>query len=78
MRPDLDEGFEVTTAGSCRLAETAPRRLAREQVARMDWHNDVSRLILEINQAPRASPDERTRGVLIRRLRRALEAENVA
>jgi metallo-beta-lactamase family protein len=72
LRPALDEGFELTAMGSQRLAETTPPRLPPEKVARMDWHNDVSRLILEINEALRASPDERTRGVLIRRLRRAL------
>ncbi len=77
LRPELDEGFELTTMGSQRLAETTPPRLSAEKVARMDWHNDVSRLILEINEALRASPDERTRSVLIRRLRRALEADGV-
>jgi metallo-beta-lactamase family protein len=78
LRPELDEGFELTTKGSQRLAETTPPRLPPEKVARMDWHNDVSRLILDINEALRANPDERTRGVLIRRLRRALEGDNGA
>jgi metallo-beta-lactamase family protein len=78
LRPELDEGFELTTMGSQRLAETTPPRLPPEKVARMDWHNDVSRLILEINEALRASPDERARSVLIRRLRRALEGDNGA
>jgi metallo-beta-lactamase family protein len=42
----------------------------------MDWHNDVSRLTLDINQALLASPDEKTRGALIRRLQRALEVND--
>jgi metallo-beta-lactamase family protein len=44
----------------------------------VDWHNDVSRLILDINEALLASPDEKTRGVLIRRLQRALENDDGA
>ena len=76
LRPELDDGFELTRMGSVRIAKTTPPRLSPDKVARLDWHNDVSRLILEINEALRASPDERTRGVLIRRLRRALEDDH--
>ena len=50
-------------------------RLQPEQVARLDWHNDVSRLILDINEALAAESDEKNRAVLIRRLRRALDAD---
>lgn len=71
--PALDEGFALTGAGFVRQAQAVPPRLAPEQVARLDWHNDVSRLILDINEALRAETDERGRAVLIRRLRRALE-----
>jgi metallo-beta-lactamase family protein len=42
-------------------------------VARLDWHNDVSRLFLDINDALAGAADERARDVLIRRLRRALD-----
>ncbi|WP_434621129.1 MBL fold metallo-hydrolase [Tabrizicola sp. M-4] len=73
VRPALDEGYALTRDGFVRQAQAAPPRLAPEQVARLDWHNDVSRLILDINEALRATPDERGRAVLIRRLRRALE-----
>ena len=71
LRPVLDESFELTErahAGLCRNS-AAP---APEQLARLDWHNDVSRLILDINDALAASADEKARAVLIRRLRRAL------
>ena len=52
-----------------------PPRLAPERMAQLDWHNDVSRLILDINDALAAEPDEKARGVLIRRLQRALETD---
>jgi len=71
--PALDDSYSLTENGFVRRANTEPPRLAPEQVARMDWHNDVSRLILDINEALRGTADERGRNALIRRLRRALE-----
>ncbi|NBE08440.1 MBL fold metallo-hydrolase RNA specificity domain-containing protein [Paragemmobacter ruber] len=71
--PALDDSYNLTENGFVRRANSDPPRLAPEQVARMDWHNDVSRLILDINEALRATADERTRNTLIRRLRHALE-----
>jgi metallo-beta-lactamase family protein len=76
LRPVLDEAFELTPSGARRTDEAAPRRLPPEKVARLDWHNDVSRLLLDISDALAAEPDDRSRAVLIRRLRRALEGED--
>lgn len=74
ITPVLDEGFELTPAGAKRLDMTAtPPRLKPDQVAAPDWHNDVSKLILDINDALKATADARARGVLIRKLRRALD-----
>lgn len=75
LRPVLDETFELTASGARRLGDAAPRRLTPEKVARLDWHNDVSRLILDINDALAAEKDEKARAAAIRRLRRALEPE---
>ena len=69
----LDEVWELSPDGPTRMAATEAPRLGPEQVARLDWHNDVTRLILDINEALRAEADEKSRAVLIRRLRRALE-----
>ncbi len=75
LRPRLDEAFDLTDTGARRVAGAAPPRLPAGKVARLDWHNDVSRLILDINDALAASPDEKNRAVLIRRLRAALDPE---
>jgi metallo-beta-lactamase family protein len=75
QRPVLDEEFELTSSGARRVRETAPRRLPPEKLARPDWHNDLSRLILDINDTLAAKSDEKARAVVIRRLRRALEPE---
>jgi metallo-beta-lactamase family protein len=72
LRPVLDEAFELTGKGVARLSVMTEPRLPPEKLARLDWHNDVSRLILDINDALAATADDRARGVLIRRLQRAL------
>jgi metallo-beta-lactamase family protein len=73
VRPRLDETFALTPAGARRVDAAPAPRIRPEQVARLDWHNDVSRLILDINDALAGAADERSRDVLIRRLRRALD-----
>jgi metallo-beta-lactamase family protein len=78
QRPELDEAFELTASGARRPGAAPPRRLPPEKLARRDWHNDVSRLILDINDRLAAEQDEKARAVLIRRLRRALEPDDVA
>ncbi|MFN3525582.1 MAG: MBL fold metallo-hydrolase RNA specificity domain-containing protein [Paracoccus sp. (in: a-proteobacteria)] len=72
LRPELDEGFALTATGAARLASAGGPRLDPGQVAHPDSHNDMSRLVLDINAALRASPDEAARMALMRRLHRAL------
>lgn len=71
--PELDTCHTLSATGASRTESAAPPRLRPEQVAKLDWHNDVSRLILDINDALKDAADEKARLVLIRRLRRALE-----
>jgi metallo-beta-lactamase family protein len=47
--------------------------LAPEAVVRLDWHNDMSKLVLDINDRIQAAADDRARDLIIRRLRRALD-----
>ena len=68
----LDEAFELTRAGARRVARSAPAPIPAGAGGAAHWHNDVSRLFLDINEALAAAADERARDVLIRRLRRAL------
>ncbi len=71
--PVLDDVYELTTAAPTPIDGTRRRRLAPEAVVALDWHNDMSRLILDINAAVEAAADDRARGVIIRRLKRALD-----
>jgi metallo-beta-lactamase family protein len=71
--PKVDDAFDLTPAGARALAPPHPRRLAPDRIGRLDWHNDYSKLLLDIHDAVDRAADERARGVLLRRLRRALE-----
>jgi len=73
--PLLDDSYELTTAAPTPVDVIYRRRLKPEAVVNLDWHNDMSKLILDINASIEATADDRARGVIIRRLRRALEGE---
>jgi len=75
FRPVLDDIYELTTSVPTLIDVAHRRRLAPEAVVALDWHNDMSKLILDINDRIDAAADDRSRGVIIRKLRRALEAE---
>lgn len=72
LLPVLDDCFDLAPQGAIRTEPATLPRLTPEKLAHMDWHNDVSRLMLDINQALRDTADEKTRAVLIRRLRAVL------
>lgn len=74
ITPSLDESWALER-GAARMVAGAPARLPPERLGHVDWHNNLSKLILDINDAIRASADERNRARLIRKLRRALENE---
>jgi len=76
FRPLLDDIFDLTTPSPTPLDGTHRRRLSPEAVVSLDWHNDMSKLILDINARIEAAADDRTRGIILRRLRRALDDEH--
>jgi metallo-beta-lactamase family protein len=73
LRPVLDESFDLTPVGPRASADMPEPRIRPEQVGRLDWHNDVSKLFLDLNEALTNATDEKTRAVLIRKIRRALD-----
>ena len=75
FNPVLDDVFELSTAAPTPIDVSRRRRLAPELVVNLDWNNDMSKLILDINAHIEAAADDRARGVIIRKLRRALEQQ---
>ena len=73
FQPVLDDVYELSTPAPTLMDVARRRRLAPEAVTRLDWHNDMSKLVLDISDQIEAAADDRARGVIIRRLRRALQ-----
>jgi metallo-beta-lactamase family protein len=73
LAPKLDDVVALTPSGARAAAPEHAPRIEPEQVGKLDWHNDLSKLLLDINDAVEGAADERGRAIVVRRLRRALE-----
>jgi metallo-beta-lactamase family protein len=72
VMPVLDQPFDLTPRRA-QAVETGERsRIPSESVGAVDWHNDLSELLLDISDTVAQAADERAKQVVIRRLRRAL------
>jgi metallo-beta-lactamase family protein len=75
VRPRLDDVYDLDGA-SARLVESETRpRIDPLSVAKPDWHNDLTKLVLDLNEEVKKAADEKSRGVILRRLRRALAGD---
>jgi len=72
LSPAIDDIYMLGREGAV-LTDGHKRRIAPEATARLDWNNDLTELILDINSVVEKAPGEKARNVIIRRLRRALE-----
>ncbi len=72
IAPTLDSVYELSGTSCAYLAEETRPRIDPTMVARLDSHNDLADLILDIQSAMSKAADEKARGVILRRLRRAL------
>jgi metallo-beta-lactamase family protein len=72
--PSLDSVYELSGTSCAYLAEETRPRIDPAMVARFDSHNDMADLILDIRDAVNSAGDEKARGVILRRLRRALSS----
>ena len=54
------------------LKSTRPR-VKSEDLSGLDWHNELAQLQIDLREAFEQAPDKRSRNILMRRLRRALE-----
>jgi metallo-beta-lactamase family protein len=70
--PNLDQSYDLT-GSTARVLSNGRRRMDPAQAGRPDWHNDASKLLLDINDALSRAADAKSRAVVLRRLRRALE-----
>lgn len=75
-QPRLDAAFQLTPNGPVDISPVLPPpRLQAIHTGRADWHNDLQSLILDMQDELSKAGDDKARGVVIRRIRRALEGE---
>ena len=70
--PSLDSVYDLTGDACAFVAEETHPRIDPTMVARFDSHNDMADLLLDIKQTVDKAGDEKSRAVILRRLRRAL------
>lgn len=70
--PSLDSVYDLSGTSCAFLAAETRPRIDPTMVARLDSHNELADLILDIRDSVDRAGDEKARGVIIRRLRRAL------
>jgi metallo-beta-lactamase family protein len=75
IRPRLDDVYELSGAACAFLAEETRPRIDPALVARYDSSNEMADLILDLQEAVKQTADEKARGVLLRRVRRALKGD---
>lgn len=73
VMPLIDDAYELGPSGARQVDVNRPRRLKPEKVARLDWHNDLSKFLIDLSDRVGSASDERSRAVILRRLRRALD-----
>jgi metallo-beta-lactamase family protein len=56
FQPVIDDVYELTTAVPALRDVARRRRLTPEAVTQLDWHNEMSELVLDINDAGRRGP----------------------
>jgi len=79
IRPALDEAYELT-GSEAKLVEQgsgALPRLDHALVAKPDWNDDYQSLLMDLHAALNAAADEKQRGVVLRKIRRALTSDDL-
>jgi metallo-beta-lactamase family protein len=74
IRPMLDDVYDLTPAGARARTPQPPKRIAPDLISRMDWHNERSRLFLEISARLDAAADDQERSAILQRLRHSIDA----
>lgn len=73
IAPHLDDILEIGVGSLRRILPPEPRRVEPGRAVGKDWHNDSAEFLLDLKEALDKAADDRARGVILRRLKRALE-----
>ena len=75
IRPQLDDVYDLSAPACALLASETRPRIDPILVARLDSHNELASLVLDIQQEIAKAADEKAKTVILRRLKRALTPE---
>ena len=75
IRPRLDDVYDLSGEACALLSEETRPRIDPMMVAHLDSHNDLADLVLDIRDAIDKAGDEKAKGVILRRLRKALAGD---
>ncbi len=74
LAPSLDGAYRLEIGGAVDVGDpTRPPRIDPNRSGHPDWHNDWQSLLLDLEAQLAGAADDRARGVVIRKIRRALE-----
>lgn len=74
-QPRIDSAFRLDRDGPADISTSLPApRIDPVQAGHRDWNNDFQVLLQDLQQELRGADDDKTRAVIIRRIRRALES----
>jgi metallo-beta-lactamase family protein len=73
--PRIDSAFSLQKDGPVDISEAMPPpRIDPQLAGHRDWNNDYQVLLQDLNEHLKSAADDKSRGVIIRRIRRALES----
>ncbi|EJC75156.1 putative exonuclease of the beta-lactamase fold involved in RNA processing [Rhizobium leguminosarum bv. trifolii WSM2012] len=75
--PLLDDSYELAPAGARLIEDRTPARTKPVVPGRPDWNNDYQGFVLDLSDRLKSVADEKGRAVVLRRLRRALDPDDV-
>ena len=73
--PQLDDVVDLLAGESKVKFRPVPHRLPRESLRGRDWHNDLAEFSLDLRECLEQAGDDKARGVILRRVARALKSE---
>jgi metallo-beta-lactamase family protein len=66
--PQIDDVYRLVPEGA-EIVEGGDHRIAPGRAATLDWHNDRADLMIALNRALEAAPDDAAREAIIARLK---------
>lgn len=72
--PSIDSAFELSATGPVDISASTPLpRIDPATAGHRDWNNDYQTLLQDLTAQLRKAAGDKSRGVIIRRIRRAME-----